>query len=122
LDVLELRTNRRERHGTRQSIAVFEHGTGRYNAIEVPPEAWGAVTAARIDELVESMRLAEASDEEVLGVRVEWVDGVVISGDGVVRGPVESLVNFTVFERPIDFSSAASVRTALRRGLLRRSA
>jgi SAM-dependent methyltransferase len=117
--VLELRTNRREVHGTRQSISVVEHGSGWYSRVDVPPEAWGEVRSERIEALIAAAELAEKDDRTLLATDLVLPEGVHITEDGLVIGPAESLVNYTVLDRPLDMRNPEQIRAALRRGLLR---
>jgi SAM-dependent methyltransferase len=141
MQVFELTTNRKEVHGTRQSLNILEHckaGEETWTAFEVPADDWGAVVPQRIDQLLASEKLLQHQDLFLAaklripkGVR-EWREGDTV----VVRFPPEALVGCIAVEddvwrglnlvnQSVDVQSAASagcqldeIRHALRRGWL----
>lgn len=139
LRVLELRTDRRELHGTRQSIDVIEHakaGCGWSAEFEVPADSWGFVTSRRIGSLIAAEELLRGGRERLMAARLRMVDGLAGFREGnqlVLRGSPESLIGCTPIDEPVwqavqAVDGAPDVRTALaalplveaalRRGLL----
>ena len=129
-NVLELHTDRREVHGTRQSIIVIERAEPGWTASrEVAADCWGFVHNWRIDQLIAGESLVQRG-EPLPALRL--TDGVVPHREGsdlFLNGPGESLIRFAhVSEetwaalQAIDAGGAADGpigREALRRGLLR---
>jgi len=139
MQVFELTTNRKEIHGTRQSLNVLTHalpGEEIWTTYEVPADDWGAVSPRRIDQLLASEELLR--DENSLlpamlrlpaGIE-EWQEGDTV----VLRFPPEALVGCVAVDDDVwrelklvnqstDVHSAvnagcrlAEVRHALRRG------
>ena len=67
--VLELTTNGREVHGTRQSLNILEHalpGSERWSTFEVPADNWGAVQPWRIDELLVAENFLKGPEQDLL--------------------------------------------------------
>lgn len=141
MQVFELTTNRKEIHGTRQSLNILTHsraGEERWTTYEAPADDWGAVSPRRIDQLLASEELAR--DENSLLAAVlrlpkgieEWREGDTV----VLRFPPEALVGCVAVEDDVwrelnlvnqstNVQSAvnagckiAGVRDALRRGWL----
>jgi hypothetical protein len=82
---MELATNRRELHGTRQSISVIEHAAraeGWTARFEVSPECWGDVEPGRIDDIIVAEQLARGSDEAMLGSRLRLPQGAEFLREG----------------------------------------
>jgi methylase of polypeptide subunit release factors len=130
MEVLELTTNRREIHGTRQSINIIQRTNtvqGWYGTFEVPADYWGNVQAKRIDELFANNRLLHQTDEQIEVANLHLTEGLTFFHEGstvLLRGPAESLIGYT----PIDeethkvlTSGKTSLpirKSALRRGFL----
>jgi SAM-dependent methyltransferase len=129
---LELRTNRRELHGTRQSIDVVEHAARGWSCrMEVPADCWGEVQAWRIDQIFAAQELLR---DGIGNARLRLPRGAVKfeeGGDVFLRCPAESLVKFAPIDEStwavldrIDRGGAvgpadlAIVEAALKRGLL----
>jgi methylase of polypeptide subunit release factors len=128
LRTLNLRTNRRELNGTRQSITVVEHAAdeGWSGAFDVSAEAWGAVTRAAIDEIVAVHELLRQPDDVVIGTPLRLPSGTELLREGddlILRAGLAGMVPIT--ERDWDRlqgglpRDAAFIRSALQRGLLR---
>jgi SAM-dependent methyltransferase len=117
--LLEISTDRRELHGTRQSITVVEHAGDRPSwaaRFRVAPEVWGDISAARIDELMDAQDLLRAHELP----RLCMVGGLHVDAEGdalLLSGPRGSLIG----ARPItpDYWQALQCLhpSVLRRGL-----
>ncbi|MCZ2150661.1 MAG: methyltransferase [Bryobacterales bacterium] len=129
LKVLELSTNRRELHGTRQGITVVAHaaaGEAWHAEREVAADRWGEITRAAIEQIfaVEDYLLrpsAAAEFEAATGLTVflEGSQTVVQGAPGSWLGtvPVDEATR-AVLESPNAGHGPEAVRAALRRGLL----
>jgi len=129
LKVLELSTNRRELHGTRQGITVAAHaaaGEAWHAEREVAADRWGEITRAAIEQIfaVEDYLLrpsAAAEFEAAAGLTVflEGSQTVVQGAPGSWLGtvPVDEATR-AVLESPNAGHGPEAVRAALRRGLL----
>ena len=129
-NVFELHTNRRELHGTRQSITVIQRGEPGWTAsLEVPADCWGFLHHWRLDQLIAGESLLR-SGGPLPPLRL--TAGVTPHREGAdlfLNGPAESLVRFA----PVDEETWTALRAidaggpsdgpiagdALRRGLLR---
>ena len=139
MQVFELTTNRKEIHGTRQSLNVLTHaqaGDEMWTTYEVPADDWGAVSSRRIDQLLASESLVR-NESSLLAAMLrlpegtqEWREGDTV----VLRFPPETLVGCIAVEDDVwrelnlvnqstDVQSAVkdgcrleNVRHALRRG------
>lgn len=103
LRVLELTTNRREVHGTRQSITILEHapeGAGWTASYEVPADSWGHVRSRRIEQLLETEDIlrghALAVGWKIPEGAVEFEEG----SDRFLRLPPESLGGLVPIDEP----------------------
>ncbi|MGE5645195.1 MAG: methyltransferase [Acidobacteriota bacterium] len=136
MEVLELRTDRRELHGTRQSINVMEFaedGAARYDVFDVAADHWGNVDSAHIDRLHEAFRLLAAPRDRLYGARLRLPEGASTFREGaqmIVQVPLAGTVavDERTWEALAAVNAAPDVRAseadpgivgeALRRGLL----
>ena len=101
LDIVELTTNRREPHGTRQSIDIFQHAGGTNGwmmGIEVPADCWGDVQPWRIDQMFATETLLRADEERLLDTKLCLPEGTTAfdeDGGKVLRCSCESLIGTT---------------------------
>ena len=137
--VLELRTNRREVHGTRQSLNVIQKtpdSSGWAALFEVPADYWDRITSQRIDQLFTAEELLRGPRERLLAASLRLPEGAAIFREGpqfLLRCPPESLIGLApIPDETWDVISAvdraatvaasgqdlAAVSGALRRGLL----
>jgi SAM-dependent methyltransferase len=104
LQVLELRTDRRELHGTRQSINVIEHapgGEGWHAFVDVPADAWGSVTSGHIDRLLAAERLLRGPRAHLLETCLRVPEGAVPFREGdqmLLACPPESLAGMAAVD------------------------
>jgi SAM-dependent methyltransferase len=139
MQVFELTTNRKEIHGTRQSLNILTHALPSeetWTTYEVAADDWGAVSPGRIDLLLASERLLR-NEDSLLAARLRLPDGIKEWREGdtiVLRFPPEALVGcvavdddvwreLQLMNRSTDVQSAmkagcklAEIRDALRRG------
>jgi SAM-dependent methyltransferase len=137
--VFELTTNRKEIHGTRQSLNVLTRacaGEEAWITFEVPADDWGAVSPRRIDQLIASEALLR-DEKSLLAATLRLPEGINEWREGdtvVLRFPPEALVGCIAVEDDVwreiilvnqstNVQSAVnagcelqSVRHALRRG------
>jgi SAM-dependent methyltransferase len=144
--LLELYTERREVHGTRQCIDVIENaepGSGWSARFAVPADSWGFVTSRRIDRLIAAEELLRAGTEMLLAARLRLPEGTEAfreESQAILHGPPDSLIGFTPLDDaaweaiaavnaapdvrsgldalPEGEAALAAVEAALRRGLL----
>lgn len=98
--ILELQTNRREAHGTRQSLNVVERcpGDGWADRFVAPADDWDAVSPGRLDALLAAFELLHGEAEALLEARLRWAPGVTGYGEGgelYVRGDPGSLCGWS---------------------------
>lgn len=96
-DVLELHTNRRELHGTRQSLNVIRSAEGRgwSRQFEVSAECWGRLEPSRIEQIFEIEGLLGADRSHLLAASLRLPDGVSKYREGeqlLLQYPPASLV------------------------------
>ena len=131
--LLELFTNRRELHGTRQALDVVEHGDQWSERFEVSADCWGEIEPSRIEERMEAVRLLRDVDR-LAGARLRVPEGVKVLSEGdqiVLHYPAEVLVGWVNVDesmwRAIEAigkgatvaeAGVEQVRSALKRGLL----
>ncbi len=137
--VLELRTNRLEVHGTRQSLNVIRKtrdGGGWATAFEVPADCWHCVGPQRIDQLFAAEELLRGPREDLLTAKLRLPEGASVFREGtqlLLRCPPEYLIGLlpitdelgeliSAVDRAASVAAAAQplppVVDALRRGLL----
>ncbi len=121
MSVLELTTNQRELHGTRQSLNVLEHGREVWKTFEVPADDWPAVRPWRIDQLIATQKLLEASEETLSKARLEYPlpPSILQEGDQMLlRFPPEVLLGTVPVDSAMVPENSSMRRQMLARGLL----
>jgi SAM-dependent methyltransferase len=119
LRVLEIATDRRELHGTRQSITVVEHARDKpaWSArFRVAPEVWGEISATRIDELMDAQDLLHGPELPPLRL----ISGLRVAGEAdalLLSGPRGSLLGVRPIAPEYWEALQSLDRTVLRRGL-----
>lgn len=104
LRVLELKTGRREQHGTRQSLNVIEHarpGEGWYTAFEVAADCWGEVRSRHIDRILAAEELLRGPRERLLAAALRLPEGTVPFLEGsqwFLDCPADSLLGRTAVD------------------------
>jgi SAM-dependent methyltransferase len=105
---LELTTNRREPHGTRQSLNVLEHSTGSrwttFATFAVPPTDWDQIRPSRIDSLLEADDLSHSSREALHEVVLRLPQGITMSredDDIILHYPPQALVGTIQIDEPL---------------------
>ncbi len=122
--VFELTTNRREIHGTRQSLNIIEHANGgdeHWTTFEVPADDWGAVQSRRIDQLMGADDLLRQPQNNLLNAALRLPQGAACFFEGdqlFLQFPPQALVGCInlreeVWEllQSVDASPAARVAT-----------
>lgn len=141
--MLELKTNRRELHGTRQSLTVIERAgeSGEWQvSFAVAPDCWGDVRPQRIDQIIEAEELLRAPVAALMNARLRLPVGshaFCEDSQMLVRCPAEALVGcvpvdhqtwglISAVNRAVtvragieeSMEALEEVRAAVRRGLL----
>jgi SAM-dependent methyltransferase len=103
--LLELTTNRREPHGTRQSLNVLEHATASsWTTFTVPPTDWDRIRPSRIDSLLEADDLLHSPREALYDVVLRLPQGITMSreeNDIILHYPPEALVGTIQIDEPL---------------------
>lgn len=124
--VLELTTNRREVHGTRQSLTVLEHSyQSRWTQFTVPADDWGQIRPARIDSLLAADDLLHCPQTGFVEAVLRLPHGVAMSREAeaiILRYPPESLVGTIQIDEALwralsSVDTAPDVRRALAMGV-----
>jgi SAM-dependent methyltransferase len=117
-DCLELLTNRRELHGTRQSLTIIRPGSGWSSQFVGPADCWDAVCPQRINDLFAGHGLLNCPDSILQEAALRLSDGVTVSTEGsqtLLWGEPESLIGCA----PVDDSTVAVLQAIDRRGSAR---
>jgi SAM-dependent methyltransferase len=89
LQTLELTTNRREVHGTRQSLNVYAQGPAWCSKRRIAADEWARLRAADVEEMLAGERLVEGPDQDLLSAKLRLTDEAEIFEEGsqtFVRG------------------------------------
>ena len=131
LRIVELNTNRREAHGTRQSLQVIEHAEadkGWTVSLDVPADCWDQLSKSNIDQAFAAEQLAQGPDEDLRTANLSLPEGLKLSEeDGQTYAVAIPRTMVGVTPISVDIAAAlanpkqanlTSVREALRRWLL----